>query len=125
MLPVPVFKEQFGKYNRLCCFLLPKTRPGLEYLLNNTYISTGFSEAISYRNTTPKTIHKTLVKFKLKEEHDEKKGNRNFQPGDRVKDLMPITCRPSQARYFDLFTFDKKISDKHSWEAYAKINVLC
>ena len=48
---------------------------------------------------------------KMKIRYDENAKDRNFEPGDKVLALLPIPGRPLQARYYGLYTVDKKLSD--------------
>ena len=47
---------------------------------------------------------------KMKSNYDENAVDRNFEPEDKVVDLLPIpgTTRPLQARYYGFYTDDKK-----------------
>lgn len=36
---------------------------------------------------------------------------RSFKPSDKVLSFLPIPGRPLQARYFDPYTIEKKVSD--------------
>ena len=47
----------------------------------------------------------------MKHWYDENAKERKFMPGDRVLALLPIFGKPLQARYYGLYTVDKKISD--------------
>ena len=48
---------------------------------------------------------------KMKARCDNHVIDRKFKPGDKVLALLPIPCRPLQARYFGPYTIDKKTSD--------------
>ena len=48
---------------------------------------------------------------KMKARYDNHVIDRKFKPGDKVLALLPIPGRPLQARYFGLYTIDKKTSD--------------
>ena len=48
---------------------------------------------------------------KMKRWYDENAKETKFMPGDRVLALLPIPGKPLQARYYGLYTVDKKISD--------------
>ena len=48
---------------------------------------------------------------KMKARYDNHVIDRKFKPGDKVLALLPIPCRPLQARYFGPYTIDKKTSD--------------
>ena len=43
--------------------------------------------------------------------YDENAQDRNFEPADKVLDLLPIPGKPLQARYYVTYTVDKKLSD--------------
>ena len=45
---------------------------------------------------------------KLKLRYDENTQDRNFEPGDKVLALLPISGKPLQARYYGPYTVDKK-----------------
>ena len=49
----------------------------------------------------------------MKLRYDENAQDRNFEPGDKVHvlALLPIPGKPLQARYYDPYTVDKKLSD--------------
>ena len=46
---------------------------------------------------------------KMKLHYDENAQDRNFEPGDKVFALLPIPGKPLQARYYGLYTVDKKL----------------
>ena len=48
---------------------------------------------------------------KMKARYDNHVIDRKFKPADKVLALLPIPGRPLQARYFGLYTIDKKTSD--------------
>ena len=45
---------------------------------------------------------------------DENARERNFKAGDKVLTVLPIPGRPMQARYYDPYTVDRKVSDINS-----------
>ena len=47
----------------------------------------------------------------MKLRYDENAQDRNFEREDRVHALLPIPGKPLQARYYDPYTVDKKLSD--------------
>ena len=47
----------------------------------------------------------------MKHWYDENAKERRVMPGDRVLSLLPIPCKPLQARYYGPYTVDKKVSD--------------
>ena len=46
----------------------------------------------------------------MKLRYDENAQDRNFEREDRVLALLPIPGKPLQARYYDPYTVDKKLS---------------
>ena len=48
---------------------------------------------------------------KMKQNYDKNTKERSFKSGDNVLALLPIPCRPLQARYFGPYTVEKKASD--------------
>ena len=47
----------------------------------------------------------------MKLRYDENAQDRNFEREDKVLALLPILGKPLQARYYDPYTVDKKLSD--------------
>ena len=47
----------------------------------------------------------------MKLHYDINAQDRNFEPGDKVRALLPIPGKPLQARYYGPYTVDKKLSD--------------
>ena len=60
--PIPPFDERFSRIIIDCVGPLPKTKPGIEYLLTGMCASTRFPEAIPLRSIKTKNIVKALVK---------------------------------------------------------------
>ena len=48
---------------------------------------------------------------KMKQNYDKNTKERCFKSGDKVLALLPIPCKPLQARHFGLYTVEKKASD--------------
>ena len=48
---------------------------------------------------------------KMKQNYDKNTKERSFKSGDKVLALLPVPGRPLQARYFSLYTVERKASD--------------
>ena len=73
------------------------------------------------------------AKSKMKSHYDENALDNNFEPGDKVLALLPISGRPLQARYYVPYTVHKKLSDvnyivntpgRHKQKQLCHINML-
>ena len=47
----------------------------------------------------------------MKQNYDKNTKERSFKSGDKVLALLPVPCRPLQARYLGPYTVQKKASD--------------
>ena len=48
---------------------------------------------------------------KMQMHYDENTQDRNFETGDKILAILPISGKPLQARYYDPYTVDEKLSD--------------
>ena len=88
-----------------------------EKFLSNDETPLNLLQYVSYfRNRLSRACEVARSKLKksqgkMKARYDNHVIDRKFKPGDKVLALLPIPCRPLQARYFGPYTIDKKTSD--------------
>ena len=88
-----------------------------EKFLSKDYSSLNLLQYVSdFKNRLSKACEAAQANLKsaqskMKFRYDENARERNFKPGDKVLALLPIPCRPLQARYYGSHTVHKKISD--------------
>ena len=88
-----------------------------EKLLSHDDVSLNLLQYVSNFRTTlsnPCEMAKANLKSaqnSMKNRYDQNSVSRTFKPGDKVLALLPVTGRPLQARYFDPYIVDKKMSD--------------
>ena len=103
------FELVFGHTVRGPLNLLKENLPsGDDSSLNFQYLS-DFKSRLSKACEAARSNFKS-AQSKTKVHYDENAQDRNFEPGYKVRALLPIPGKPLQARYYDPYTVDKKLS---------------